>query len=97
MHNFDSRWKETVQVARQVPTRDESAPLGFATRVSARVALSTQRLSIEQIWRRLSFGTLATLAVVLAACAVLEAPYLRERSPFNPNVENTVAQLLDRL
>ena len=101
MKHFESRWTETTRMARHAPGRDDSPPLGFATRVAAHVAAratsAPQSLTLEQIWRRRSFGTLATLAAILTACAVTEAPYLRDRSSFNPNVENTVAQLIDRL
>lgn len=40
MSRFDSSWQKLVALARQAPAdaRDETAPLGFATRVAAQAA-----------------------------------------------------------
>ena len=80
---------------RHAPGRDETAPLGFATRVLARLGPVPATVgSLEQVWQRLTWRSLAVVGVLLALCAVLELPHLRNRQPLDPGIENAVAQLL---
>ena len=70
-------------------------PLGFATRVLALARKpSSPQVSLELVWQRLTYGALGFIAAVLVVCAVLEMPYLRDRKPLEPGIENTVAQLV---
>jgi hypothetical protein len=98
MNDFDRKWQECAARARQAPARDEPIPLGFTTRVLARAWPSPASVaSLEQIWQRLTWRSLAVTGVLLAACAVLEMPHLRDHKPLEPGIENAVAQLVWRL
>jgi hypothetical protein len=98
MNDFDRKWQECAARARQAPARDEPIPLGFTTRVLARAWPSPASVaSLEQIWQRLTWRSLAVTGVLLAACAVLELPHLRDHKPLEPGIENAVAQLVWRL
>jgi hypothetical protein len=96
MNDFDTRWQELAARARRAPGREESAPLGFATRVLARLG-EPHRPSGEEIWGRLTLRLLSVALPVLVLCAILEAPHLRHSPSLESGVENTVAQILWRL
>jgi hypothetical protein len=97
MKHFDENWKECARQAGRTPPRDESAPFGFARRVVARSLHAGSAASVEDAWERLAPRWLAVALAVLAFCAAIEMPHLREMHPLNPGVENTIAQLLWRL
>jgi len=95
MNNFDRHWQSYTERARHAPARDETAPLGFATRVLARLGPVPAPVgSLEQVWQRLTWRSLAVVGLLLALCAVLELPHLRHPQPLDPGIENAVAQLL---
>jgi len=95
MSSFDSKWKTCAGRAREVPERDTTAPFGFATRVlAAAAAQPTEPVSLEVVWQRLTFRSLGLVGAVLVLCAVFELPHWHDRRPFEPGVENTVAQLV---
>jgi hypothetical protein len=93
MGDFDSKWQACAARARQAAARDDTAPLGFATRV---LAFARQRStpSPESIWERLALRSLAGALALLAVCAVFELPHFRDSRPLAPGVENTIAQLV---
>lgn len=96
MNSFDNNWQRCVGHARQTPPRDETAPFGFSTRVLA-AWRPARPITLEPVWVRLTLSWLACVTAGLVVCAALELPHLRDAQPFNPGVENTVAQLLWRL
>ena len=93
MNDFDSKWQACVACARQAAARDEAAPLGFATRVLA-VARDKTAPSVDGVWERLVFRSLAGVLALLVVCAALELPHLRDARPLEPGVENAVGQLV---
>ncbi|MCL4177078.1 MAG: hypothetical protein KJ072_04945 [Verrucomicrobia bacterium] len=98
MNDFDRKWQACATRARQAPGSDEPVPLGFTTRVLARAWPTPGSVaSLEQIWQRLTWRSLAVTGVFLAVCAVLELPHLRDAKPLEPGIENAVAQLVWRL
>lgn len=70
--SFDSCWNRLVDAARTAPAkdeRDESAPVGFATRIAARAMTEPRRASslFELFsWRALGVAGLLALVCVLA-------------------------------
>lgn len=95
MNDFDSKWQTCAARARQAPPRDNSAPFGFATRVMALAARPRDRFApAEVVWQRLSWRWLAAVLVLLALCAAMEGPHLRDSNPLQPGVENAVAELI---
>ena len=96
MNDFDSKWQRCVARAREASPRDKSAPFGFATRVVA-AGFSPAGSALEPVWRRMALAWLACAVTGLAVCAILELPHLRDATPLNPGVEDTVAQLAWRL
>jgi hypothetical protein len=96
MNTFDERWKACIAQARRATDPKETAPFGFASRVLSAVAGqdSSQVVSLELIWQRLTLGSLGLVASLLIICAILELPHLRDRRPLDPGIENTVAQLV---
>ncbi len=95
MNNFDSKWKACAARAKDAPERDTAAPFGFATRVlAAAPARAGETVSLEVVWQRLTMRSLGLVGAVLVVCAVLELPHWRDRQPFAPGVENTVAQVV---
>ena len=92
MKYFDERWQECAGKAR-IAERDEAAPYGFAARVAAR-GLAARNSKPDAALEKLAWRLLAGAAVLLVVCAVLEMPHLRDAQPLNPEVENTVAQLV---
>lgn len=98
MNNFDQKWQECAARARQAPESDEPVPRGFTARVLAQTWTAPASMaSLEQIWQRLTWRSLAVTGVFLAVCAVLELPHLRDPKPLEPGIENAVAQLVWRL
>ncbi len=98
MNDFDRKWQACAARARQAPGRDQPVPLGFAVRVLARAwPAPGSAASLEQIWQRLTWRSLAVTGVFLAVCAALELPHFRNQKPLEPGIENAVAQLVWRL
>ena len=66
MKNHSSPWSRLVAAARQAPadSRDESAPLGFATRVSA-LGLAGVEPTFSALFARLSLRALGVCAVLM--------------------------------
>lgn len=93
MKRFDERWQAMAAQARQAPPRGDAAPFGLAQRVTARMRGSAAKPG-DDVWERLALRWLAGAAVILAICAAIEAPHLRQPNPLDPGVENTVGQLV---
>ena len=93
MNDFDRKWQECAARARQAPGRDERAPFGFAARVQA-LAGRGGSVSMEQVLMRLTWRCLAGVAAVFLVFAAMELPHLFNRSPLEPGIENTVAQVV---
>ena len=93
MKNFDAKWQTCAAWARQTPSPPEAAPIGFATRVVARTAVQNGPV-LEEIWRALIVRLLGGAVGLLLLCALMEMPHLRDRQPFEPGIENAVAQLV---
>ncbi len=93
MKDFNAKWKACVARARQAPTRDERAPVGFAARIVARAA-HPDIPSLEDVWQHLIVRWLAGAVTLLVLCAVIELPHFRDTQPLDPGIENTVAQLV---
>lgn len=96
MKNFDRRWKLLARRSRQAGSRDEQAPLGFASRVVAQTFHPTKP-SLDFTWDRLMTRFLLGATGVLALCAALEWQDRRDVQPLDPGIENTVAQLVWKL
>lgn len=94
MRKFDAKWQICSARARKQPRPDESAPLGFASRVLAAARSQSRPASLEQVWQQLAWSSLALAAVLLLVCALIEMPHLGKRKPLDPGIENTVAQLV---
>jgi hypothetical protein len=95
MNEFDLKWKQCAARAQGSPTRDESAPFGFAARAIARARDRTSGpLPIELVWQRLTLRSLGLVGALLLVCAVIELPHLRDRKPLDPGIEDTVARLV---
>jgi hypothetical protein len=95
MNDFDVKWQKAAARARECPRREESAPFGFASRVLAAAAQpQAPAVSVEEVWQRLTWRSLAIVSSVLVICAAVEIPHLKDRKPFEPGIENTVAQLV---
>lgn len=93
MKHFDKRWQTAAAQARQVPPRDDRAPFGFVQRVVAR-SFGSPAEPADDAWERLALRWLGGAAAILALCAAIELPHLRETNPLHPGVENAVAQLV---
>ena len=93
MSDFDTRWQECAARARHAPTREDTAPFGFAGRVVAR-AFAHPGPSPEEVFGQLAFRMLAGAVALLILCTVLEAPHLRGSRPLETGLENAVAQLV---
>jgi hypothetical protein len=95
MTDFDLKWKQCAARAKEAPARGESAPFGFPARV---VALARERSTgpapIEAVWLRLTLRSLGLVGAILVVCAIIELPHLHDRKPLNPEIEDTVAQLV---
>jgi hypothetical protein len=96
MTRFDAKWQQCAACARQAPPRNESAPFGFAARITAR-ALAGEPQSLAGIWQYLALRLLAGALGALLLAAAIEAPHLRDTRPLEPGVADTVAQLVWRL
>lgn len=97
MNDFEHRWQQCLSRARQASPREAAlAPPGFATRVVARCK-AAPGIQLERIWERMAFGSLVALLAVLTLCVALEGPHLRDSHPWNPGLENIVAQVVWRL
>jgi hypothetical protein len=94
MNDFNAKWQALAARARQAtPGLDESPPLGFTTRVSAR-AQQTPPAPFGRLWERMALSSLLGLTALLMICAAVELPHYRDSQPFNPHIGNTVAQLV---
>lgn len=91
MNGFERRWRAAASVARRATRPDPQAPFGFASRMVAR-AKAADPAAIR--WDRALPRLLAAAIVVLALCLALEAPHWRDSRPFEPGIENAVAQLV---
>ncbi len=95
MTNFDRNWQVCAARARENARADESAPFGFASRVLSAARNSLERpVSMEEVWQRLTWRSLAVVASVLVICAAIELPHFSSRTTMKPGIENTVAQLV---
>jgi hypothetical protein len=99
MNPFDMKWKACVACAKKVTNQRETAPFGFTTRVLSAVAAhrSSEMASLEVVWQRLTLRSLRWIGALLVLCVILEVPHLRDRGPLEPDIEDTVAQLVWRL
>jgi hypothetical protein len=93
MKSFDKQWQACAAQARQAPRPGESAPLGFAARVAARVAVRPQR-SREAVWEGLALRLVWGAAAMLLVCAAIETPHLRRASLFDCGVEDSMTQVI---
>jgi hypothetical protein len=93
MNEFDVKWQTCVRRARETqPRPPETAPFGFAARV---VALAKPEcVGAGLFWPELTWRAFGAVAVLLAVCAAMELPYVRDTKPMDPGIENTVAQLV---
>lgn len=96
MNEFHQRWQRGAERAREsVPEKAiEGGPFGFAQRVVARWrADAAGEVSLERVWERFGWRTLAGATVVLLLCLSLEGLGSEERSPLQPEVESAVAEV----
>ena len=96
MKNFDHRWKRLARRSRAAGSRDEQAPLGFASRVVAR-SFQPTKPSIDFTWDRLLTRFLLRATLLLALCAALEWQDRRDARSLDPGIEDAVAQLVWKL
>ena len=96
MKNFDRRWKILAGRSRAAGSRDELAPLGFASRVVAQTFQRTKP-SLDFTWDRLMTRFLVGATTLLALCAALEWQDRRDARSLDPGIENAVAQLVWKL
>jgi hypothetical protein len=90
MKNFDEKWRALAARARQAAPLEETAPLGFATRVVA-AGLWPGRDSVWGPWAlRAVWGAAAALVI----CAALDAPYLRSANVFDCGLEDSITRII---
>ena len=91
MNEFERRWKLAVGAAR-TGTSDppDEAPFGFATRVIAQWPAKPE-LSLVTLWQRLAVRVLAVMTLILLGLAAYGALSTGGDPPFEPSVENAVA------
>ncbi|HVT71592.1 MAG TPA: hypothetical protein VHD61_00525 [Lacunisphaera sp.] len=96
MSPFDSRWQKLVALARQAPAdpRDETAPLGFATRVVARAAGRPATTGWALLGHLAVRGLLVAAACGIAAVA-LNYSVLTSDQSVDYAVVDSVGDLLD--
>ncbi len=96
MNEFDQRWQRGAERARKSAPDEvaEAAPFGFAQRVVAKWHAGPAReVSLERVWERFGWRTLAGATVVLLLCLSLEGFGSEESSPLQPGVEGAVAEV----
>jgi hypothetical protein len=93
MNDFDAKWLTCAARARQADARDETPPIGFATRVLA-LAREQSPSSPARPWEQLTLASLVGVVMVLTICAVFEIPHFRKAQLLEPGIENSVAQLV---
>ncbi len=96
MSRFDSSWRRLVALARQAPAdpRDETAPLGFATRVAAQAAGRPATTGWALFGRLALRGLLVAAAFGVAAIALNYSVLTSDQSVDYAAVD-TVGDLLD--
>ena len=94
MNEFNQRWQRGAQRARQAaPEAPGETPFGFTAHVLAGArANAGGEVSLERVWERFGWRTLAGATLVLLLCLSLEGIGTEDRSPLQPEVESVVAE-----
>ena len=71
MNDFNSRWQSALDAARQAPSRDDTAPFGFASRVAALRQSPPAGSSTFLLWWRLTWRAIGVAALALVVAAAL--------------------------
>ena len=71
MNDFDSRWQSALDAARRTPSRDDTPPFGFASRVVALHRSSSATPSTFLLWWKLTWRAIGVAAVALVVAAAL--------------------------
>lgn len=95
MKDFDRRWQECAAAARKGAETPAAMPLGFATRITARLG-APRAASWEAVWLGMSRRALALLSLVLLA-GVLVDPSKPPPPSLRPPLEQIVPDLLGLL
>jgi hypothetical protein len=93
MKKFEANWQALTERARRATPRGADAPFGFAARVAA-LAVRPESPSLVEIWQGLLVRLLVGALALLLLCAALELPHLRDRHPWQPGIEDTVARVV---
>ena len=93
MKKFEANWQVLTSRARGAPPRDAEAPVGFAARLAA-LAGRPESPSLAEICQGLVLRLLVGALALLLLCAALELPHLRDRHPWQPGIQDTVARVV---
>jgi len=88
-------WQRLVAAARRAgDPRDDSAPLGFATRIAAQALSATPRISIGSIFERLSLRALIVACLLMLISFAINYSAISHAFEDEIDVNDPVAEVL---
>jgi hypothetical protein len=92
MNDFDHRWQSALEAARRTPSRDDTVPFGFASRV---VALRRNAVSSSSflLWWKFTWRAIGVAALVLVASAAMNWSASND-SALDPAIADSMKDLL---
>jgi hypothetical protein len=91
MNDFEKRWQSTVDAARCAPSRDDTAPFGFAGRVVA-LRRSASSSSAFTLWWKLTWRAIGFAALLLVGSAAMN--WSSDESALEPAIADSMSDLL---
>jgi hypothetical protein len=92
MNDFDTRWQSALNAARRAPTRDDTTPFGFASRVAA-LRRSASSGSAFQLWWKLTWRAIGVATLLLVASAAMNWSVPND-SALEPAIADSMNDLL---
>jgi hypothetical protein len=92
MNDFDTRWQSAMDAVRRAPTRDDTAPFGFASRVAA-LRCKSPAASTFFLWWKLTWRAIGVAALLLVASAALNWSTSND-SALDPAIADSMNDLL---
>lgn len=92
MNDFDPRWQSAIDAARRAPSRDDTAPFGFASRLVA-LRRSIPAGSTFLLWWKFTWRAIGFAALVLVASAAMNWSTSND-SALDPAIADSMNDLL---
>jgi uncharacterized iron-regulated membrane protein len=92
MNDFDTRWRSALDAARGAPSRDDTTPFGFASRVVA-LRRNAPAASTFLLWWKFTWRAIGVAALALVASAAMNWTFSND-SALDPAIADSMNDLM---